>query len=121
MSKKQKKKTEHRKPEERCHILSGKRGFIKVSYKPSDSDEQFSLVYGRCDRFAKDNCRILGYDTRHAHDPVEFGPCHRHYLGEKAKFYLSQYIEVYDTFYPQWQAIDKHFDTHDSLDNFILN
>lgn len=121
MSKKQTKHTERRKPEERCHVLSGKRGFIKVAHKPSDTDEQFSLAYGRCDRFIMDNCRILGYDTRHTHDPIEFGPCHRHYLGTKDKFHLSKFVEVYDVFCSQWLSIDRHFGTYDSLDNFILN
>lgn len=110
----------NQKPEEHYHLLSRHRGFIKIAYRPALDADVFSMAYGRCDKFCQDNCRILGYDTRHGHDPVEYGPCHRHYLGNKKPFPLTEYSVVFEKFCAQWQAIDTHFENHESLDSFDL-
>ncbi len=108
------------KGEESYHVLSGNRGYLKVSYTPHIDGDQFSMAYGCPRQFAQDNGRILGYDTRHGHDPIEFGPCHRHYLAQKHPYPVAQYPVVYEIFAAQWPAIDKHFKEHGSLNNFTL-
>lgn len=120
MGKTKTKKVAKPKSEEYYHVLSGKRGFLKVSYHPLDSGDQFSMAFGRSDKFCQDNGRILGYDTRHGHDPLEYGPCHRHYLAKKEAFHLSEYQLVYGIFSTQWPKIDVYFKHNDSLDNFHL-
>ena len=108
------------KPQETYRVLNKNRGFIKVQYKPNSKGDVFSLVYGCPIKFSQDNGRVLGYDTQHAHDPVEYGPCHRHYLARKEAFSPSQYEEVYEIFSAQWPAIVQHYSQNDTLDNFQL-
>lgn len=123
MSKKAKKieKVETRKHESKYHVLTNNRGFLKIEYKQIGPEDIFSLAFGRCDKYTIDNCRILGYDTRHHHDGINFGPCHRHYLGNKTNFEKTKYDQVYPTFERQWLSIDHHFKTNESLNNYILN
>lgn len=110
------------KPQEMYRVLNKNkhRAFIKLQYKPSAKGDAFSMAYGCPVKFSQDNGRVLGYDTRHAHDPAEYGPCHRHYLAQKEAFSPSQYEEVYEIFSAQWPVIDQHYSKNDTLDNFQL-
>lgn len=122
MSKKKKssKAMEVPKPQEAYRVLPRNQGFIKVRYRPNAAGDVFSMAYGCPVRFSQDNGRVLGYDTRHAHDSIQYGPCHRHYLAQKEAFHPSKYEEVFEIFSSQWPAIVQHYSQNDTLDNFQL-
>lgn len=120
MKKKKQSKAAEPKPQEAYRILSKNQGFIKVRYQSSHSGELFSMAFGCPMKFSQDNGRVLGYDTKHGHDPIDYGPCHRHYIGQKEAFQLSKYEQVFEIFSNQWPAIVQHFFNNDTLDNFQL-
>jgi hypothetical protein len=107
-------------PQKHYHVLPKGRGFLKIQYDPRPEGELFSMAYGNIAKFSLDNGRVLGYDTRHSHDPVDFGPCHRHYLARKEPFHQTKYELVYEFFSSQWPSIAEHFSQNDTLDNFQL-
>jgi hypothetical protein len=120
MRKKQSKTADGPKPQEAYRVLAKNQGFVKVQYRPSATGETFSMAYGCQGRFSQDNGRVLGYDTKHGHDPIEYGPCHRHYLAQKDAFHPSKYEQVFEIFSTQWPAIVQHYSNNDTLDNFQL-
>jgi hypothetical protein len=101
-------------------VLGKNKGFVKLQYRPSGTSEVFSMAYGCPAKFSQDNGRVLGYDTKHGHDPIDYGPCHRHYLAQKEAFHLSKYEQVFEIFSTQWPAIVQHYSNNDTLDNFQL-
>lgn len=111
---------EEQKPQEAYRILKKNRGFIKVQYRPSATGEVFSMAYGCPIKFSLDNGRVLGYDTMHGHDLIEYGPCHRHFLAKKEAFDPVRYEQVFEIFSTQWPAIVQHYSNNDTLDNFQL-
>lgn len=100
------------------HSLKGN-GFIKEYY--NEEQQKFSLAFLHAIWFQKDNGRILGYDTKHAHDGIKFGECHRHLFGVKSSFLPNNYDEVNEIFNRQYPTLIDHYQKYVTFDNYKIN